>query len=260
LGVADVVNIDLSEGFEHLSRAPIAEALLDIRARAETEWNDAAMLDELRRSLPDYPNATVRKQFATELHMAADCPPHANHRDLGQILMLKSQDGYHVAQFSRDGFTFSRLRPYVDWEHFRDEALRVWIIFSALGQPTELQRIGLRFINRMDLPPDGFELKQALIHDPKPPQGFTVPFLGFMQFDTLSVPGHPYAVNLIRTIQPPQLPAQPAAGLIVDVDVFTLQPAEFRPQLLVKRLNEMRWLKNKAFFGTVTPDFINKFK
>jgi uncharacterized protein (TIGR04255 family) len=85
-----------------------------------------------------------------------------------------------------------------------------------------------------------------------------LPFHGFMHHDVLAVPGHPYAINVIRTIQTP--PNTDASAVILDIDVFTLQPFQFREAILEERLPEMRWLKNKVFFGSVTPKALESFK
>ena len=69
-----------------------------------------------------------------------------------------------------------------------------------------------------------------------------------MHKDTLAVPGHPYAVNVIRTIQ--QLfgsGVESGVALILDIDVVTTQGFDLGETLLEPRLLEMRWLKNKVF-------------
>ena len=49
------VNIDLQERFPHLSRAPITEALLEVRARAQVPWNKDEISRKIIEKVPDYP-------------------------------------------------------------------------------------------------------------------------------------------------------------------------------------------------------------
>ena len=84
-----------------------------------------------------------------------------------------------------------------------------------------------------------------------------LPYHGFLHHDTLAVPGYPYAMNVIRTIQ--TAPNQPLA-VILDIDVFTAEAFELQTELLAQRLQEMRWLKNKAFFGSITSKALEKFQ
>lgn len=83
---------------------------------------------------------------------------------------------------------------------------------------------------------------------------------GFFHHDTMAVPGHPYAVNVVRTIQLPQDPRTQGLGIILDRDVFTMRPFEISQELMNTRLAEMRWLKNKVFFGSVTQKALENFR
>jgi uncharacterized protein (TIGR04255 family) len=87
-----------------------------------------------------------------------------------------------------------------------------------------------------------------------------LPFLNFFHHDTFAVPGYPYAINVIRTIQPPLNPQIEGLGLIVDIDAFTTQPFEIKDGMLEERLTELRWLKNKAFFCSITPKALELFR
>ena len=72
------------------------------------------------------------------------------------------------------------------------------------------------------------------------------------------MPGHPYAINLIRTIQPPQNSG--GMAIIIEIDVFTLQGGIFTESRILQMLEEMRWLKNKTFFGSVTDAALEVFR
>lgn len=93
---------------------------------------------------------------------------------------------------------------------------------------------------------------------PVPPNGMDLPYYNFVHHDTLAVPDHPYAINVIRTLQHPPDQNQGLA-VILDIDAFTTTPMELTSNLLGKRLPEMQWLKNKAFFGSITEKALRKF-
>lgn len=129
-----------------------------------------------------------------------------------------------------------------------------------MARPTEAQRIGLRFINRLVLPVQETRFEDYIEPYAQPPRNLDLPFLAFFHHDTLTVPGYPYAVNVVRTIQLPQDPRTQGVGIILDIDVFTLRPFENDRELTDKRLAEMRWLKNKAFFGSFTEKALKSFR
>ncbi|SPE60106.1 conserved hypothetical protein [Verrucomicrobia bacterium] len=255
------MKIDPTESFTHLPRAPIVEAVIGIVTRAEVAWEEQTVSEKLRAELPDYPNLRPQLEFQTEVNFNPGKPPEARQRDLGwKGIRVQSADGLHIAQFNRDGFLFSRLQPYENWDQLRDEALRLWQIYSRLAQPTEAQRLGLRFINRIVLPVQELDFEKYLKQHPVPPTGLDPLFVGFLHVDTLAIPGYAYTVNVIRTMQTPSDLQTAGLALILDIDVVTTQPFQLSQNVLESRLAEMRWLKNKVFFSSITEHALELFQ
>jgi uncharacterized protein (TIGR04255 family) len=63
-------------------------------------------------------------------------------------------------------------------------------------------------------------------------------------------------VNLIKTVQ--NVPGE--IGLILDIDVFMQNPFEYNELRIKECLEEMRWVKNKVFFGSLTDEIIQELK
>src|SRR5262245_29103956 len=142
------VRIDVAEEFQHLPNAPIVEAVIDIRARAEAGWEEQVVRTQVDAKLKGYAFLDSQRIIEGEVKIEAGKPPEQLLRDLGwRGLRFKSEDERHICNFNRDGFAFSRLRPYENWEQLQSEALRVWQIYSAVAHPTQVQRLGVRFIN-----------------------------------------------------------------------------------------------------------------
>lgn len=254
------MKIDATEQFQHLPHAPIVEAVIEVRARAECAWEESLVSEQLKPKLPDYPDVASQNEFRQEFKLGLGQPPEARQHDLGwKGLRFQSADKRHVAQFNRDGFVFSRLQPYESWEQLRNEGMRLWRIHADLARPTEVQRIGLRYINRIVLPVQEDKFKDYIQPHAETPSGLDLPFLGFFHLDTLAVPDYPYTINVVRTIQPPQDAHAQGIRLILDIDVFTTQPVELRQELLETRMAEMRWLKNKVFYGSITQKALETF-
>jgi uncharacterized protein (TIGR04255 family) len=262
MGVPSKIEFNTGVPFPHLSRAPITEAVLELRTRAETAWDEAEVQPELQKALPDYPSIQAAQRFQHEFVMGLGQTPQQSVSDLGwQGVQFRSADALNIAGFYRESFVFSRLHPYPSWEGFIGEALRLWGIHMSLAQPSEIQRIGLRFINQVDIGSDDAELGHFLRFPPQAAQGFDVPFNFFFHQDSLSIPGHPYVLTLNRALQPKQEQGggrTTPAKLILDIDVSTTSAIGL--DQLQSCLSEMRWLKNKAFFGNFTEAAINSFK
>ena len=242
------MNIDFSEKFPHLSRAPIVEAVIDLRAKPSVQFDQKDFQKRLEERLPDYPTVRPQRTFQGEFKAEAGKPPEQRVVDLGWSgLLFQSQDQSRVAQFQREGFAFSRLKPYQEWELFEAEALRLWKTYVELASPVAVQRIGVRFINRMPFLADGFRLDDYLNDSPQPLPTLGLIRGGFLHQDSFRLPETNYVVNVIRTVQPAE--GTPASvPVILDIDVFTNAQMELDEALLKKRLAEMRWLKNKIFF------------
>jgi uncharacterized protein (TIGR04255 family) len=253
--------IDVGESFETLPHAPIVEAVIEIRARSEVPWQESTISDELKSKLPDYPIIGSQSEFRQEVHILSGHPPETKHEDLGwKGLRFQSADGLQVIQFNRDGFLFSRLQPYENWERFQQEALRLWEFHSALAHVTEIQRLGLRFINRIVMPVRETAFEDYIQPRASSPQGLDLPFYNFFHLDQLAVPGYPYVVRIARTLQFPLAPELQGVSILLDIDVFSDGQFELRQEPLLSRLTEMRWLKNKAFFGSVTSKALETFR
>jgi uncharacterized protein (TIGR04255 family) len=59
-------------------------------------------------------------------------------------------------------------------------------------------------------------------------------------------------------VPPDTLRERPA--LILDIDVFTLEPFALEPRLLEQHLKNMRWLKNNIFFSNLTESALQKYQ
>lgn len=255
------LKIDTAEQFPRLAHAPIAEAVIDIRARAEALWDESSVRERLAPLLQAYPKIESQTEFEHQMQFGPGQDMVQTHRDLGwKGLRCESADHVHIAQFNRDGFVFSRLRPYDHWEQFQGEAMRLWKVYRDLARPSAIQRLGLRFINRIDLPLGGFRPDDYLHMPAEVLKGLPLSRVGFFHRDVLGVPGYPYMVAIVRTVQPMQVAGSKRFALLLDIDVFSAEPFEVRDDLLMQRLAEMRWLKNKAFFGSITEQALESFR
>jgi uncharacterized protein (TIGR04255 family) len=138
--------------------------------------------------------------------------------------------------------------------------MRLWKVYTDLAKPLEVLRLGVRFINRITLPAGEVRLENYLRVPPQPPREMDLPLVNFFHHDSLMVTGHPYGVNIVKTVQPPQGSGSDGGGLILDIDVFTTKPFEQTANAIDKHLAEMRWLKNKVFYSSFTEGALEGLK
>ncbi|MFH0937822.1 MAG: TIGR04255 family protein [Planctomycetota bacterium] len=173
------IKIDMSEKFLHLTHAPIVEAVIEIRARTQISWDQNAIAAWLKPRLPDYPIAHMQNEFHAEVTFEPQGITKQNHCNLGlKGVRFQSADKLHVAQFNRDGFVFSRLQPYENWRQLRSEAIRLWALHCELAKPADIQRLGLRFINRILVMAEKIQLEEYLRIPPQSPPNLNLPLTG----------------------------------------------------------------------------------
>lgn len=256
------IKINLEEVFPHLSKAPIAEAVIEIRANAETEWTEEVISPALRERTRDYPNVISERATLQQFQLQPGAEIEVRKPTVSwRGLRCSWADGLQVSQFYRDLFSFSRLKPYTTWNEFQKEAIRLLKIHQGLARCSTVVRIGVRFINRIEVPINGLAIDKYLTIAPREVAlGNHLSLMGFFHQDNLAVPGHPYAVTLTRTIQGPLDVAKTIAGVILDIDVFSLVAMEFDLETIADHLDKMRWVKNKIFFASITPGLLAELK
>jgi uncharacterized protein (TIGR04255 family) len=253
--------IDTTEHFAHLPGAPIQEAVIGVGAHVKSPWDEREVRDALKTRLDDYVYLDSLRVVEIEGRVEPGKQPIQSIRDKGwKGHRVKSSDAKHVAQFNRDGFVFSRLKPYEDWERFVSEAMRLWQVFREMAKPEEVGRLGLRYINRFPLTPNERDVENYLLPAPQTPRGVALVLGQFLHHDLLNVPEHPYAVRVVRTLQEPQSRDDLRCHAILDIDAFTEEAFEPDDGALMRRLEDLRWLKNKVFFGSITDKALAAFK
>jgi uncharacterized protein (TIGR04255 family) len=68
----------------------------------------------------------------------------------GYIFHSKNEN--KIVQARLDGFTFNKLRAYEDWNKFHSEARELWELYDKIIKPISVDRIALRYINRIEIP------------------------------------------------------------------------------------------------------------
>jgi uncharacterized protein (TIGR04255 family) len=234
---------------KHYSKAPIIEAVIDLWCEFASEQSTES-LERVRELLrAEYPIREDLIELRAQIGPAAGIT--SEQKTIG-FRALTSQRT-RVAGIGTERFTFSWLAPYDRWESLRDEAFRVWGLYSSITNPVRVTRVGVRFINRLDLPnPDGtgVELDQYLRTAPRIaadlPQHLESFFLRFQ----ILIPGDPPA-NL-RITEVGVTPLSPdVVSVLLDIDSF-VQHLDVTSDAAWEIIEHLRHEKNSAFESSIT--------
>ena len=147
---------------ETYPRAPIVEAVLDVRARLSSPFSEECLNDLRAREQDSYPK--FRRPFQVQFKVERTDPalePTSEVSSLANGGAMVSDDGLQLFQARPDGFSHNRLAPYKDWVSFRSEARRLWNLYREVVQPEFIEFLGLNYINRIGLP-GGAEISDYL--------------------------------------------------------------------------------------------------
>lgn len=236
---------------KHYKGAPITEALIDLRVELPSEVA-VSTLKEIHHSVrSDYPMCEdmvmAQGQFQTGPSVAAIATQtHIGYR-------FSSGDGKQILQVRLDGFTLNRLAPYERWESFRDEARRLWEFYYAVANPKNINRVAIRYINRLDLPLPLSDFKDYLRTVPEVapdlPQGLADYFMQ-LQIPQEDLEG--MLVLIEALIPPPVEKAGQVVSILLDIDLFcsVILPGNGESQW--KLLEKLRVRKNEVFEACIT--------
>jgi uncharacterized protein (TIGR04255 family) len=200
----------------------------------------------------EYPHESSRDVLQGEFNFVAS-EPQARTSRLTVGYVFHSEDRSQAVQARLDGFTFSRFPKYKDWIHLVSEARRLWNIFCDSLQPTKVLRVGVRYVNQINLPLQGGKLRfeDYLATFPEM-RGIRedIDLEGF--FLRLVIPQQDLSAKLILTEA--LLPSQgDKFGVILDIDLFRENVSlDAKSEDIWPILEGFRDRKNKYFEASIT--------
>jgi uncharacterized protein (TIGR04255 family) len=242
----------------HLSKAPITEALLDIRVEAarETTLTTLAGFHDFVRDR--YPQREERRFEQIELQLDAVGGTRFSRAGAATGYLMKAPSNEKVVQARLDGFTLNKLRPYETWELLRDEARELWDTYVRVASPQRVTRVALRFINRLELPLPLPSFKEYVLTLPEVAPSLPQELADFFMRLVIPKPEIDAAVILHETLAPPNDPDH--LPMILDIDAFATVALDPASPEVWSRLELLRDFKNEIFFGSVSERCVEMYK
>jgi len=233
----------------HYDRAPIKEAIIDIQIESSPS-HTPANFENLETSLPEgYAQrrklilGQVRGQMEGGLLTAA-----ANQEQMGYAFV--GGEGKHVVHFKVNGFTFSRLAPYQTWEQLRNEAKTLWNSYRQVVGSTPVVRVGLRYVNQLDIPLPVRDLRDFIRVYPEISSDLAQQLAGF--FVQVQIPQEDIDAMLIinEAMVPPADPS--VVSVVLDIDVIKQGLRLESDDDVWNTMEALRVRKNIVFEGCIT--------
>jgi uncharacterized protein (TIGR04255 family) len=238
-----------SEG-RHYEHAPITEAVIELQCELPSDTQNADLLMVCDQIKSDYP----KKSDQHEAQVVVDTLV-GNTRSTQKLIgyRLLSHDERQIVQIRLNAFAFSRLAPYERWETMRAEAFRLWKVYRAALSPTRITRVGVRYINRVDVPSnnplEGIDLDQYFETAPRIAAALPQRMTNFFMRLQIPIDGTGASAILTETAVPS--PAVGQVSTILDIDTF-IQPEHFDEESAWKAADFLRDQKNRFFEACIT--------
>jgi uncharacterized protein (TIGR04255 family) len=242
----------------HLEHAPIAEAMVDFQTSLPDTF-DMGRFQALAEALHDrYPVVEQQTQHQAFLRIGLGVSAADVKEPQLRGYVFRSADRLTIAQFRRDGFTFNRLRPYTSWDELRPEALRLWELYRKTADPPPCARLSLRYINQIEIPIPGADLTDYFILLPGFPADISTPMTEFLTRIVLVDPELNAGATVVLASQVGPNPN--LAVIILDIDAYRQVPDGIVHDRVPQALSDLRALKNRIFFGSVTETTLRRYQ
>ena len=212
-------------------KPPLIEAVCEFRFDPGQEWDWTVPGLFYDRVQEDFPLKRERKNYEVAVGEGPSEDGPSVQGLMSSWLQFVREDKSALIQVGPDLLTVNHLRPYTDWPTFKAMIQRSFEEYQAVAKPKGFRRVGLRYINRLEIPDPSVEIEEYVQAVPKIPdslpqlfakwaQQVVIPFEeknGWLVLQTgsareeESTESHPFMLDLdFRTLDPQQVSLETA--------------------------------------------------
>lgn len=229
-------------------RAPITEAVVEFRSA--TSVDDKKRKKGVKQLGRNYSKSEPLKQQTVEVKFQPSGSPLTTTTDV-IVDKYSSDDMTQQLLVSDVSFLVSQLAPYPGWNQFEQRIRRDWDTWRSCVGFREINRIGVRYINRLDLP-----FKDEVVHHedyvtvyPALPKLFNSISKHSVNV-SLNLADIQSTLNLTSAVVPSPLPNH--LSIVVDLDIVKNCKEPPNDEELFLFINQARTKKNEIFEACIT--------
>jgi uncharacterized protein (TIGR04255 family) len=244
--------------YPHLTKAPIEEALIDIRVGNRSTISIEDLQKVYQEIQKDYPEKKDQKGFKGKIHIEKGSQT-VKTEDLGIVgYQCSSADKKQIVQIRFDGFTFSRLRPYSNWEDLKPKVNNIWNIYKKMLSPDSVFRIAMRYINKFELP-ERLNLGDYFTNPIQLPKDLSGNIINsYLNRVLITIPEIDAKALVTQQLQLAKTAHH--AEITFDIDLFKESEFVASEEEMWGFFEEIRYYRNKIFFESITKKTEELFK
>jgi uncharacterized protein (TIGR04255 family) len=234
---------------------PIVEAVCEFRLTPETRWDltvPGLLYARLKESFPQKEQRMIQEMELTQ-------GPEGLHQQIrtSERIIFFTEDKKMLVQVGPRLLVINVLKPYPHWEGFKPCIEMAWKSLQASVEVQGLERIGLRYINHIELPAQGGELAEYFEFYPfvgqRLPQQM-VSFLAGVEFSYADDRDH-------CRVQFTPIPGSEGKSLfMLDIDYFLARPRAVEVVDALAWVEEAHDRAEEVFEGCITDKLREMFE
>jgi len=237
------------------AKPPIVEAVCEFRLTPETRWDltvPGLLYERLKGSFPQKEQRMIQEMELTQ-------GPEGLHQQIrtSERIIFFTEDKKMLVQVGPRLLAINVLKPYPHWEGFKPRIEMAWKSLQAAIEVQGLERIGLRYINHIELPAQGGKLAEYFEFYPSIGQSLPqqmVAFLTAAEFSYADGRDH-CRVELTR------IPASGGRSLfMLDIDYFLARSGAVKPAEALAWVEEAHSRVEEVFEGCITDKLREMFE
>ena len=235
-----------------LKNPPIIEAVCEFRFELEN-INDP--------SIPGIIYSLIKQDFPIRKQRNIASPSLNSNSEvvITNLAQFYNQDETIIIQVGGDLLTINSVKKYPNWEIYKPEIIKILNVYLKEIKPKSLKRIGLRSINKIDVPFEKFDIDNFFTFAPKRPNNITSPYSHF----NVHIESKLYDDRDAIVMKNSSILADISEkrSFILDLEYVLIKPNEVEMNFI--KIED--WLDNahselfNAFQSSVTPSLMNTF-
>jgi uncharacterized protein (TIGR04255 family) len=228
---------------------PVVEAVCEFRFAPGQPWDwtiPGLMYDKIKGAYPKKKQQNLMElQFQAK---AEEAPPQVT----GGIAKMQFLNDAETAlvQVGPDMLAVNHLRPYPEWTKFKDMLFSNLEVYKQVALPKGVSRIGLRYINRVEIPSRTFLLPDYFNAFPLVPNPIPQRFAQFIQRTDIDYPDAQGQLRLILGTAPET--NDKVCAFMFDLDFYTNVTGVLKMDEIVPWVDRAHTELEKAFVACFT--------
>lgn len=243
---------------KNYKKPPAVEALFETYF-SETQSNLTLFGDFYQRIKNDYPTQKELKNVGFEMNFTHEIVQ-TKQLNQGAMMRFSREDDSELVQITQNLLTVNKLKPYSGYDVFKNSIQKALEHYLILSKPKYVERIGLRYINRISIPEKNFILEDYFnfsINFSKENEGFSS--ISGILFKVQLTPKNE-SHKLFITLSSIPSADEGKSEFILDIyDIFILQK-EVSRDFILSVLDEAHRNVEYIFEGVITDSTRNIFE